>query len=395
MNHCNLLLSSRFFAVIVCATLIFPALVRDSWAQANVQQAGEQIASEGELAALVAPIALYPDPLVAQVLMASTYPIEVADAYHWLRANSSLQEDALNAALMQQNWDVSVKSLVSFPAVLDMMGSQLSWTQQLGNTVLTQQADLMNAIQALRNKAKEAGHLSSTEQQLVTTEGNSANTTIVIQPANPQVVYVPTYNTAVIYGTWSYPAYPPMAYYPPGYVAGSAILSFGLGIAVGSALWGDCHWGNRSITINNNHFNRFSQTTVRHWSNNNRTDVSQWRADSQRLTQNRTVLSKNAQANAEREQLRQNLNKNVLPKVERDSAGKNLINSSRANTVSDRRDAINRTRPDGERFATHARGSGFGNVEKARLSGGANFGARTGAGARAGGGARGGGGLRR
>lgn len=150
----------------VSAALVLPALPTSAWAQSTStsQTAGQQL-SEAELAALVAPIALYPDPLVAQVLMAATYPLEVAEAYNWLKSNASLKGSALDKALQDQAWDASVKSLVSFPSVLDMMGSQLSWTQKLGNAVLAQQKDVMNAIQNLRKKAKAAGHLASTEQQ--------------------------------------------------------------------------------------------------------------------------------------------------------------------------------------------------------------------------------------
>jgi len=384
MPHRTHALSSRIFAAIVSAALILPATSPSAWAQADSQQASAQKLSEAQLAALVAPIALYPDPLVAQVLMASTYPIEVAEAYNWLKSNTTLKGDALNTALQQQTWDASVKSLVSFPAVLDMMGSQLSWTQQLGNAVLAEQKDVMSAIQALRQKAKAAGSLKSTEQQTVSTEGSGNNTTVVIQPANPQVVYVPTYNPTVVYGAWPYPAYPPVTYYPPGYVAGTALLSFGVGMAVGAALWGGCHWGSSSITINNNTFNNFNRNTVRNWSNNNRTEISNWRADSQRLAQNRTGLQNNARVNAERDQLRQNLNK-----------------SGWMNNAEPRRDLDNRARTDGarpmdghrssggDRFGDWDRGSHFGNVDRARFGGGEHFGGR------AGGAHFGGGGFRR
>ena len=334
-------LSSRVFTAVVSAALVLPALPPSAWAQSTStsQTAGQQL-SEAELAALVAPIALYPDPLVAQVLMAATYPLEVAEAYNWLKSNASLKGSALDKALQDQTWDASVKSLVSFPSVLDMMGSQLSWTQKLGNAVLAQQKDVMSAIQNLRKKAKAAGHLASTEQQTVTTEGSGNNTTVVIQPTNPQVVYVPTYNPTVIYGSWAYPAYPPVAYYPPGYVAGTALLSFGVGMAVGAALWGGCHWGSGSITVNNNNFNNFNRNTVRNWSNNSRTDVSNWRSDSQRLAQNRSALANNARADAQREQLRQNLSKDGW-----------------MNNADQRRDANNRPQAGGDRRLDANRGA--------------------------------------
>ena len=160
-------LPSRLLVGLISAALAFPAAIPVAYAQ-DAQQQQPQKMSQEQLAALVAPIALYPDPLVAQVLMASTYPLEVAEAYNWQRANSRLTGNALNQALQQQNWDASVKSLVSFPPVLGMMGSQLSWTQELGDSVLAQQSDVMNAIQTLRAKAQQSGALTSTSQQTVT-----------------------------------------------------------------------------------------------------------------------------------------------------------------------------------------------------------------------------------
>ncbi len=231
---------SRLIASLLTAALIIPAAAPVAYAQNSSQQQAAKL-SQAQLEALVAPIALYPDALVSQVLMAATYPLEVGEASNWAKANSKLKGDALNKALQQQTWDASVKSLVSFPPVLEMMGAQLSWTQQLGNTVLAQQSETMSAIQALRAKAKQAGSLQSNSQQTVTTQGSGSSQTIIIEPANPQVVYVPTYNPTVVYGAWAYPAYPPYAYYPPGYVAGTALLSFGVGMAVGAALWGGCH----------------------------------------------------------------------------------------------------------------------------------------------------------
>ncbi len=145
-------LPSRLLVGLVSAALAMPAMVPVAYAQSS-QQSGAAQLSQAQLSALVAPIALYPDSLVSQVLMASTYPLEVAEASSWQKANSGLKGNALNQALQQQTWDASVKSLVSFPPVLNMMGSELSWTQNLGNAVLAQQSDVMNAIQALRAKA--------------------------------------------------------------------------------------------------------------------------------------------------------------------------------------------------------------------------------------------------
>ncbi len=207
--------------------------------------------SMAQLQSLVAPIALYPDSLLSQMLMASTYPLEVAEADNWLKNNSKLSKSQLEDALKNQTWDNSVKSLVSFPDALNMMGSKLDWTQKLGDAYLAQPKDVMQAVQALRAKAKQAGNLKSSEQITVSADPQS---NIIIQPANPQVIYVPTYNPTVVYGAWPYPAYPPYPVYNPAW----GFMSFGVGLAVGAALWSTPHWGSGSITVNNNNFNRFN-----------------------------------------------------------------------------------------------------------------------------------------
>jgi hypothetical protein len=214
-----------------------------------------------ELDQILAPIALYPDDLLSQVLMASTYPLEVVQAERWAKQNKSLKGDALATALEKQDWDPSVKSLVNFPDVLTMMSEKLDWTQKLGDAFLEQQKEVMDTVQKLRQKAEETGNLKTTSEQKVIVEKETK--TIVIEPANPQVVYVPTYNPTVVYGPWWYPAYPPYYYYPPGYVAGAAFVSFGVGVAMGAAwgyAWGGCNWHggdvdidiDRNTNINNN-----------------------------------------------------------------------------------------------------------------------------------------------
>jgi hypothetical protein len=215
-----------------------------------------------EIEQLVAPIALYPDSLVSQILMASTYPLEVVEAARWLRANKSLQGDALTTALEQQTWDPSVKSLVNFPQVLDMMNQKLDMTQRLGDAFLAQQKDVLDAIQRLRAKAQAQGNLKTTKEQTVIVEQPAAQTTVIkIEPTNPQVVYVPTYNPTVVYGAWPYPAYPPYAYYPPGYVAATAAFSFTAGVALGAAwgyAWGGCNWRGGDVDININRNTNFN-----------------------------------------------------------------------------------------------------------------------------------------
>ena len=386
---------SQLLAGLLVTALSLPAVVPVAYAQGNSQtQANKQ--SQAQLEALVAPIALYPDPLVSQILMASTYPLEVSEATNWLRANSNLKGNALNTALQQQNWDASVKSLVSFPPVLEMMGSQLSWTQNLGNAVLAQQSDTMSAIQALRAKAKKTGALQSNSQQTVTTQGSGSSETIVIQPANPQVVYVPSYNPTVVYGAWPYPAYPPVAYYPPGYVAGTALLSFGVGMAVGAALWGGCHWGGGygggSLTVNNNNFNNFNRNTNSNWSGN-KNGTSDWKPDQQR--RNANVGGGSANRDAERDQLRQNLQKNGISSDDRGNLGnrdgdRNLGQNDRSGdrNLGDRNSGARDNSPSNFRNDS----SGFGDARGAKFnSGGDRFG---GGGARAGGEHFGGGGFR-
>ena len=222
----------------------------------------EQTFSAQELEQLLAPIALYPDSLLAQVLMASTYPLEVVSAERWVKANPGLKGTALEDALQKQSWDASVKSLTVFPQVLTMMSEKLDWLQKLGDAFLAQRQEVMATTQALRGKAAAEGTLKDTEQQKVVTEKSDTTTIIKIEPSNPEVVYMPTYNPAVAYGVWPYPAYPPYYYYPPGYVAGGALLGFTAGVIVGGALWGNCNWGRGDVNVNVNRYNNFNRTNV-------------------------------------------------------------------------------------------------------------------------------------
>lgn len=251
--------------------------------------------TQAQLEQLLAPIALYPDSLLMQMLMASTYPLEVVQARRWLGQgqNASLRGDALAQALTSQPWDPSVKSLVPFADVLAMMNDQLDWTQQLGDAVLSQQADVMNAVQALRGRAQAAGQLRSGPQQTVTVVQNTAPApapasasggapavppppqVITIAPAQPDQVAVPVYNPSVVYGSWPYPANPPVYYPPPpAYGVGTALLTgmaFVGTVAVASSLWGwaGAGWGNGSVNVdvdrvNNINANR-GQITSGNW----------------------------------------------------------------------------------------------------------------------------------
>jgi hypothetical protein len=219
-----------------------------------------------QLDQLLAPIALYPDPLLAQILMASTYPLEVVEATRWVqdRNNGQLRGDQLDAALQQQDWDPSVKSLVPFPQTLQMMNSRLDWTQALGNAFLAQQADVMASVQQLRAAAEAARTLQSTPQQTVSTEGQM----IAIEPTNPRLLYVPYYNSQAVYGSWAYPDYPPVDFPPPpnyGYVAGPGI-AFGVGLGIVDALWGwdQWDWGHRDIHIDADRFNNINSYVDTH-----------------------------------------------------------------------------------------------------------------------------------
>jgi hypothetical protein len=212
---------------------------------------GQAIKPE-QLEQLVAPIALHPDALVSQILMASTYPLEIVQADRWARKNESLKGDALTTALEKETWDPSVKSLVNFPQILAMMSEKLDWTTSLGDAFLGQQKEVMAAIQKLRARAKSEGNLESTNAQTVVVKEEAQTQVIVIESSDPEVIYVPTYNPTVVYGAWPYPAYPPYNYYPPGYVAGTAAISFGAGVACGAAwgyAWGGCNWGQGDVDI--------------------------------------------------------------------------------------------------------------------------------------------------
>lgn len=259
----------RLFAIAAFAAL--------AWSPAGHAQAPAQPPAfkPEEIEQLVAPIALYPDPLVAQILMASTYPLEVVAAARWAKSNPGLKEKALEDAMQKQPWDPSVKSLTAFPQVLAMMDQKLDMTQKLGDAFLAQQKDVMAAIQRLRAKADQTGNLKTSKEQTVAKTQDGGNTYITIQPTDPQVVYVPTYNPVLVYGPWPYPAYPPYYYYPPGYVPGAMLFSFAVGVAVGNALWGNCNWHGGDVNINVNRYNNFNRTNINSGNWNHRVEHRQ------------------------------------------------------------------------------------------------------------------------
>jgi hypothetical protein len=226
-----------------------------------------------QLDQLVAPIALYPDALLSQVLIAATYPLEVVQAERWATANKNLKGDQLKAAVDKQSWDDSIKSLAATPAVLTMMSEKLDWAQKLGDAVLAQQADVMDAIQRLRTRAHANKKLNTTKEQKVTVKQEQNKQVIVIEPADPNVIHVPYYNPAVVYGAWPYPAYPPYYWPAPGYIAAGVVatgLAFGAGYALGrwasgGNLWGGgVNWGNNNINVNRN----INNVNVRNWEHN-------------------------------------------------------------------------------------------------------------------------------
>ncbi len=220
--------------------------------------------SEAELEQLLAPIALYPDALLSQILMAATYPLEVVEAARWQNAHPGLEGDGLEYALKDQDWDPSVKSLVAFPSTLAMMSKEIRWTTNLGNAFLDQREDVMDAAQALRQRAYDAGNLPSGAEQTVTAGyGDGGSRVIRIEPTQTNVVYVPVYNPTVVYGPWPYAAYQPFYWYPPGYASGGAIFSFGVGLFVGHALWGGYDWHRHDVrVVNVYNYNRFSRHYV-------------------------------------------------------------------------------------------------------------------------------------
>jgi uncharacterized membrane protein YgcG len=314
-------------------------------APVQAQEAPPANLTATQIDALTSPIALYPDALVAQVLAASTYPNEVAEADQWLKDNSNLQGQALMDAVNQQSWDPSVKALTQFPSVLDNMANNLSWTSALGSAYYNQAQDVMNSVQRLRAQAQAAGNLKSNSQFTVVQQ---APQTIVIQPANPQVVYVPTYSPAVVYGT---------PYYPPGYSTGAMVatglISFGVGVAVGAAInnsccgWGYNSWGmgwhggtvvyNRNVYVSRSNIyaggNRYyngswarptpynSQYNRNNYYNNNRVN----NVNRNNVTQNNVTINNN---NVNRSNVNNNnINRN---NVNNNQVNNNVNNSNRA-----------------------------------------------------------------
>lgn len=250
----------RNLAAIICSLALVPGdvnlLARPMPSpQPPAEEGGARVPPE-QLDSLVAPIALYPDPLLSQTLVASTYPLEIIQLQQWLGKNKNLKDQALADAVKKQDWDPSIQAMAALPDVVKQLAENITWTTDLGNAFLAQQSDVMAAVQRMRKKAKDGGNLKSSEQQKVETKVVESQQVIVIEQASPEVVYVPSYNPTVVYGALAYP-YPPIAYPPPGYYAAGVAISFGVGLAMGAAWgggWGyNSNWGgNNTININNN-----------------------------------------------------------------------------------------------------------------------------------------------
>jgi hypothetical protein len=255
----------RLIAV-VCTLLVAPGGAFDLLAQQQPAAAPATSdapkLTEQQLDSLVSPIALYPDPLLSQVLVASTYPLEIAEASQWLAQNTGKKPQDLVDLAKKQDWDASIQAMVAFPDLLKRLANDIKWTTDLGNAFLAQQSDVMDSVQRMRAKAKDAGKLESNQQQKVSTKTEESKTIIEVQPANPQVIYVPAYNPTVVWGPPPYP-YPPIYYPPPpstGAIIAASVVSFGVGVAVGAMFsggWGwGCGWGwgHNTVVINNNYF---------------------------------------------------------------------------------------------------------------------------------------------
>jgi len=243
------------------AMLVLPSGV---FAQDSEQPGQSERFKKEELAQMVAPIALYPDSLIADILMASTYPLEVVEAERWLRGNKGLKGDALDNALRGKPWDASIKVLCHFPELLFSMSDKLDQTRKLGDAFLSQQEDVMAVTQELRHKAVEQGNLKTTKEQAVIADKDY----IRIEPADPQIVYVPVYDPLYVYGPWWYPAYPPYYwYYPPGVVISGGYIVYGAGFFIGIDLfpWFWFDWHRHYIHIDHHRerrFERFEQRRV-------------------------------------------------------------------------------------------------------------------------------------
>jgi len=347
-------------------------------------------ASKEELTQMVAPIALYPDALLSQILMASTYPDQVDEAVKWSKNNKKIKGDDAVKKVADKNWDASVSSLVAFPQVLEMMGKESDWVEDLGNAFLSQPDDIMDTIQSLRKKAKDEGNLKSSKEQKVQEKEESGEKIIIIEQTQPEIIYVPVYNPTIVYGPYPYPAYPPYYYYPPYYnPMPGFIIGFTIGIITHNSMYGGFHWHRRDIRIDvdrhnsiniNNKININSKNAS--WKDDvrpNNPRASKDIRDRKKIKNKRDLQRKNAEKSMNQKGIdlkkeRNNLNKNSakinrniskVKDVSRDNRVKNIAkpdsisksrNISRPNNISKSR---NISRPTGFKNK---------NISKSRLS---------------------------
>jgi hypothetical protein len=259
---------------VVCALLLAPGdavflMAQDAPPPPGPPPPSQAPLAPGQLDSLVAPIALYPDPLVSQILVASTYPLELVEAKQWLQRNPGLNGPALTQGAQQQNWDPSIQALVIFPDLVSRLTQDITWTTDLGNAFLAQQGDVMDAVQRMRMSAQQAGKLPSTPQQKVIQTTDAGRPVIDIEPVDPGMIYIPEYDPALIWGPPAYFWYPHWWNPYPGIgLVGGAFFGFGLGISIGGFFgggwggWGGWGWrpgwGSRSVIVNNNFIHRYN-----------------------------------------------------------------------------------------------------------------------------------------
>ncbi len=393
------LLSSLFAAVLAVAVAL------PGWAQSD-----PPTFSNEQLDQLLAPIALYPDSLLTQVLMAATYPAQVAEAVDWSKAHPNDKGDAaVEKVAGTTDWEPSVQSLVAFPEVINIMGQKPEWVQDLGDAFLAQPTETMDSVQRLRKLAQDAGQLQSNEQQkVVVQQATPQQSVIVIEPAQPQVVYVPAYNPTVVYGTWPYPTYPPYYMPPPyGYYPGSALLrgmAFGAGLAITNSLWGGYNWGRNDVNINVNRYNNVNvsrkiSNTNNNFNHNNRGRKGvPYRDNKVNAKYGKNVAGKDARndyrgrgnsRDAQRDAARQTMEKRVDPQArdklqrqagerpgaqDRTAAGRNRPGAGAeakdrmAGTKNRQPGAGNAQRPSPASRDNALKGAGNGNAERAQVN---------------------------
>jgi hypothetical protein len=304
-------------------------------------EGGSQTLSPEQLQSLVAPIALYPDPILSQVLVASTYPLEIVEAARWLDQNHNLQGKQLTDTAAKQRWDASVQALVVMPELLKRLSHEIKWTSDLGNAFLATEEGVMEAVQHLRQQAYANGALKSTKEQTVSTTTDTNQSYIVVEPATPEVVYLPTYNPVAIWGPPpAYYPYPPI-YYPPvpstGAIVAASALSFGVGVAVGAiwsggwAGWGwGCGWGRHNVVINNNFITRNNFSRVNVGNGNNWIHNPVHRAGMPYNNRNVANRYNGARANVNARptagQVQQRLNQGGASRLEQGNLGQGAVN---------------------------------------------------------------------